>query len=84
MREWLGAMTTAGIFEYDAATATYALPAAHAACLTGDGPENLAGLALLTTILSVHVPEVTEAFRRGGGVPYEAFAPDIHDALDAL
>src|SRR3954468_12588731 len=35
VREWLGAMVTGGIFEYDPATKTYTLPAAEAAVLTG-------------------------------------------------
>lgn len=84
VREWLGAMTTAGIFEYEGSTATYWLPREHAACLSGDGAENLSGVALFTTILANHVPGVTEAFRLGGGVPYEAYVPEIHEALDAL
>ena len=84
MREWLGAMATAGIFEYEPSTGTYWLPREHAACLSGDGPENLSGVALFTTILAEHVPEVTDAFRHGGGVPYEAYVPQIHEALDAL
>jgi len=84
VREWLGAMATAGIFEYEPSTTTYWLPREHAVCLSGDGPENLSGVALLTTILSDHVPAVSDAFRTGGGVPYDAFVPDIHEALDAL
>ena len=35
VREWLGAMATGGIMEYDAASRTFALPPEHAACLTG-------------------------------------------------
>ena len=65
-------------------TRTYWLPREHAACLTGSGVENLAPVALLTTVLGQHVPEVAEAFRRGGGVPYSAFLPEIHDVMDAL
>ena len=42
VREWLGAMVTAGIVDYDPATGTYTLPAEHAVCLTGDGEMNLA------------------------------------------
>ena len=84
MREWLGAMASARIVEYEASTRTYWLPREHAACLTGDGPENMSGVALLTTILAKHVAAVTDAFRDGGGVPYEAYAPEIHEALDVL
>ena len=46
MREWLGAMVTGGIFDYDPAHRTYSLPPEHAACLT-DGPMNLAPMAAL-------------------------------------
>src|SRR4029453_5872571 len=34
VREWLGAMVTGGIVEFDAATEAYRLPPEHAACLT--------------------------------------------------
>lgn len=34
VREWLAAVTTAGVVVYDPATMTYELPAEHAACLT--------------------------------------------------
>jgi SAM-dependent methyltransferase len=84
VREWLRAMATAGIVEYDPDNHRFWLPREHAVCLTGVSPRNMSGLALLTTILAEHVPGVTDAFRTGGGVPYDAFAPDIHDALDAL
>ena len=84
VREWLGAMVTGGIFEYQAATKTYWLPREHAACLTGSGVENLAPVALFTTMLGKHVPGVTAAFRDGGGVPYSDYLPEIHEVMDAL
>src|ERR671919_1855675 len=34
VREWLGAMVTGGIVEFEPATETYRLPPEHAACLT--------------------------------------------------
>jgi hypothetical protein len=36
VREWLAAMATAGIFEYDAENRRFWLPVEHAAVLTGD------------------------------------------------
>ncbi len=84
VREWLGAMATSGIFEYEAPTGTYWLPNEHAACLTGAGVENLAPLAFFTTVLGKHVPAVATAFRDGGGVPWTAYLPELHDAQDAL
>src|SRR6476660_4718878 len=46
VREWLGAMTTGGIVDHDAAKLTYALPPEHAASLTrAAGPGNLAAFS---------------------------------------
>ena len=43
VREWLAAMATGRIMEYDAMSRTYRLPAEHAAWLTrAAGPNNLA------------------------------------------
>jgi len=83
VREWLGAMVTGGIFEYDPATKTYSLPPAEAAVLTG-GPLPLATIAGLQTHLGKHVHEVARAFREGGGVPYSAYRPEFTDLMDAI
>jgi SAM-dependent methyltransferase len=83
VREWLAAMVTGGVFEYDAATKTYSLPPAEAAVLTG-GPLPLATIAGLQTHLGKHVHEVARAFREGGGVPYSAYRPEFTDLMDAI
>lgn len=82
VREWLGAMVTAGIVEYDQAGEAFRLPAEHAAVLTG--PTGVGPLAVTTTILARHIPQITQAFREGGGVPYAAFGPEWTDAWDAV
>jgi len=84
VREWLGAMATGGIVGYDPATASFSLPAEHAACLTGAGSANLAPLSRLDTHLAGHVDAVARAFREGGGVPYAAYRPEFTDVMDAL
>lgn len=84
VREWLGAMATGGIVEYEPSTATYWLPQEHAVCLTGTEVTNLAPVAMLTTVLGRHVDAVTTAFRQGGGVPYTDFLPELHDVMDAV
>ena len=84
VREWLGAMVTGGIAEYDPETWTYRLPAEHAACLTGPGSANLAPFSRLDTHLAKHVDAVARAFREGGGVPYAEFRPEFTDVMDAL
>jgi 2-polyprenyl-3-methyl-5-hydroxy-6-metoxy-1,4-benzoquinol methylase len=83
VREWLAAMVTGGVFEYDPATRTYTLPAAAAAVLTG-GPLPLAVMAGLQTHLAKHVHEVARAFREGGGVPYAAYRPEFTDLMDQI
>ncbi|HET7486372.1 MAG TPA: class I SAM-dependent methyltransferase [Acidimicrobiales bacterium] len=82
VREWLAAMVTGGVVEYDPAGATYALPPAFAAVLTG-GPLPLATFSSLNTFLGRHVHDVARAFREGGGVPY-AYRPEFTDLMDAV
>lgn len=83
VREWLGAMVTGGIVEYDAATSMYSLPAERAAALT-DGPFNLAPYAQFNTHLGKHVHQVARAFREGGGVPYAEYRPEFTDVMDGI
>jgi 2-polyprenyl-3-methyl-5-hydroxy-6-metoxy-1,4-benzoquinol methylase len=83
VREWLGSMAVSGIVSYDPATATFTLPAEHAACLTGPGSGNLARFSQLGTHVGTHVGAVAECFRAGGGVPYEAFRPEFTGVMDA-
>src|SRR5690349_16541450 len=82
VREWLGAVTTGGIFDYNAADDTYALPPEHAALLTG--PTGMGPMAVATTVLAKHTHQIIQAFREGGGVPYAAYAPEFTDAMDAM
>jgi hypothetical protein len=77
VREWLGALTTAGLFTYDAATQRYALPDDHAAALTGAGPGNVAPVSRILNHFSGHIPALETAFREGGGVPYESYWPEF-------
>jgi Rv2258c-like winged HTH domain len=84
VREWLGALVTAGIISYDPATARYVLPAEHAVWLTGPGTLNLAPISQVTTLLARQVDGVTRAFREGGGVPSEAFRPEFTRVMDGL
>jgi SAM-dependent methyltransferase len=83
VREWLGAMVTGGIVDYDPSDQTYLLPAERAACLT-EGATNLAPMAQLHTHLGKHVHQVARAFREGGGVAYAAYRPEFTDVMDAI
>jgi len=82
VREWLGAVTTGGIVEYDEAADTYSLPPEHAAMLTG--PAGVGPLAVTNDVLAKHVPHVAAAFRDGGGVPYAAYVPEFSDVWDEM
>jgi SAM-dependent methyltransferase len=84
VREWLAAMASGAIVEYAPSDGRFWLPTEHAASLIGDGIENLAPMAYLMTALGAHVPAVAHAFRFGGGVPYEAFLPELRDVMDTL
>jgi 2-polyprenyl-3-methyl-5-hydroxy-6-metoxy-1,4-benzoquinol methylase len=74
VREWLGAMTTGAIVEYDPARDVYRLPAEHAASLMrAAGPGNLAVTAQWISLLGSVEDHVLDCFQHGGGVPYSAF-----------
>jgi SAM-dependent methyltransferase len=84
VREWLSAMVTGRIVDYDGRRGTYQLPAEHAACLTRAAGEN--NLAILTQFSSVYgsvEDDIVECFKRGGGVPYERYHR-FHDVASEL
>jgi SAM-dependent methyltransferase len=71
VREWLGAMVTSGVVEYDAAADHYELPPEHAALLTRDAePDNLAATFQWIPLLASVEDRVLECFERGGGVSH--------------
>src|SRR5690349_8824815 len=85
VREWLGAMTTAGVVECldgsDDSDDRYVMPAEHAALLTrAAGANNLAALAQYIALLGGVEDAIVECFRHGGGVPYERF-PRFHAVM---
>jgi SAM-dependent methyltransferase len=74
VREWLGAMVTGAIVEYDAGAGRYRLPPEHAAALCREArPHNLAATAQWIPLLARVEDEVLACFERGGGVPYGAY-----------
>src|SRR5215218_988483 len=84
VREWLAAMATGGIFTYDAESRRFSLPTEHAAVLTGDTYDNLAPVAYLISLITRQGDAVAKCFTEGGGVPWEAYLPEMHDVMDAL
>ena len=80
VEEWLGAVTTGGIFVLHD-DGRYELPAAWVPVLTGQGPGNVARSAALVTALAPVVPAAAEAIRTGEGLPYEAYQPGFAEAV---
>ena len=78
-REWLEQQATAGILRADVGhdPTTFALPAGHAeVLLAGDSLSYMgASVSQLYSITNAF-EQVVEAFRTGGGVPYEAYGTD--------
>jgi 2-polyprenyl-3-methyl-5-hydroxy-6-metoxy-1,4-benzoquinol methylase len=74
VREWLGAMVTGRIVNYDPETKTYELPAEHAALLTrGAVPTNFAATMQWMAVLGKVEDKIVDCFRHGGGVNYHEF-----------
>ncbi len=81
VREWLGAMTTGRVVEYEPATGRYRLPREHASWLTrAASPDNLAVTAQWIPTLAAVEDDIVECFNKGGGVPYERFGR-FHDVM---
>ena len=74
VREWLGAMATGKIVDYDPVGATYHLPAEHAAALTrAAGADNVAFFTQYFALIGEIEQQVVRCFCEGGGVPYSAY-----------
>jgi 2-polyprenyl-3-methyl-5-hydroxy-6-metoxy-1,4-benzoquinol methylase len=81
VREWLGAMATAGVVEVDPVTTRFVLPAEHAACLTrAAAADNMAVFAQYIALLGSVEDEIVACFKQGGGVPYERY-PRFHAVM---
>ena len=79
VQEWLGAMVTGRIVDYDAPTRRYVLPPEHAAWLTrAAGDKNMARLLQSIAMLSEVEQKIVESFRHGGGVPYAEYSRFQH------
>ena len=85
-QEWLEQQATAGIIEVDDATKSaeqrrYSLSDALAEALCApESPFSIAPLAKLTGAIAGAMPQLTEAFRTGGGVAWSAFGTEAIEA----
>lgn len=82
VREWLGAVASGGVVDYDPGTAAFTLPAERAQLLTGDSYRNLAPMSQSLVSHGQHLAAVATCFREGGGVPYSAFRPEFTERMD--
>jgi 2-polyprenyl-3-methyl-5-hydroxy-6-metoxy-1,4-benzoquinol methylase len=81
VREWLGAMVTAGVVAVDPEGVTFRLPPEHAAYLTrAAAADNLGVFAQYIALLGSVEDAIVDCFRNGGGVPYERF-PRFHEVM---
>lgn len=82
VREWLGAMTTGGIYSYDPESKRYTLPEEHATLLTGDTAQNASPVSRMINHFGTHLPKLVACFRAGGGIPYSAYRPVFTQCMD--
>ena len=82
VREWLGALVTAGVVDVDPTSTLYHLPPEHAAFLTrAAAADNIAVFTQYIAVMGGVEDEIVECFKDGGGVPYEKF-PRFHAVME--
>jgi 2-polyprenyl-3-methyl-5-hydroxy-6-metoxy-1,4-benzoquinol methylase len=74
VREWLGAMVSGKIVDYESLSRKYSLPVEHSQWLTRKAsPNNMAVFAQYISVMGSVEDKIVDCFDRGGGVPYEEF-----------
>lgn len=74
VREWLGAMVTGEIIDYDPNNSLYNLEPKNAAMLTRSSESyNFAAQAQWIPVLAQVENEIVNCFKNGGGVPYSSY-----------
>ena len=83
LKEWLGAMVTAGYVEYNPETSRYLLPPEHALPLADETFPFFVGGFLEMIVPAVSVaPKVAEAFRTGKGVNQNDYSPEMFESIE--
>jgi len=84
-REWLSALACGGYLHYDSASRQFSLPAEHAPALAHEGgPMFLGGALQAFPGYGKVFEQLTEAFQRGGGVPFEAYDENTWEGMERL
>jgi 2-polyprenyl-3-methyl-5-hydroxy-6-metoxy-1,4-benzoquinol methylase len=73
VREWLGALVTSKIIDYDSSLKLYSLSKEKAEFLTRDGSYNFASSMQWIPALAYVEDKIVDCFEKGGGVPYDSF-----------
>jgi hypothetical protein len=82
VREWLFAQAAGGYLDYNAATQRFSLSPEYAAVLVDrDSPAYLMPFTQFGPSITSALPALLEAFRRGGGVPFESNGQDCIEAI---
>lgn len=82
LQEWLECMAVGGYLEYDGQTGKFSLPAEHAAVLVNrDHPAYAGAFLYWVPSLAGVLEPLIEAFRSGGGIPYEAYGSAALEAI---
>lgn len=91
VEEWLKGMVAAGYLDYDpqsgtqSGTGTYTLSDEMAYFVASEGSDHfVGGMWEMVPALLRQAPKVSEAFAKGGGVPFEEFGADCVHALDLI
>lgn len=81
IREWLECMAAGGYLDYDSPSGTFSLPAEYSEVLTNPDSE-WSAIGVLGRLSSFGnlMPQLVEAFRSGGGIPYEEYGLDMMTA----
>jgi 2-polyprenyl-3-methyl-5-hydroxy-6-metoxy-1,4-benzoquinol methylase len=90
VREWLEQQAVAGFLTVDDPDAVpearrYRLPAAHRPVLVDEDDLNyMTPLAAIAVDVLLPMEQLLDAYRSGAGVPFEAYGPDLVDAIGAI
>ncbi|MEW6042986.1 MAG: class I SAM-dependent methyltransferase [Thermoproteota archaeon] len=73
VREWLGAMVTSKVVDYEPEAKLYSLSKEKADFLTRNGTYNFASAMQFIPVLAYVEDHIVKCFENGGGVSYESF-----------
>lgn len=84
VREWLGAMVSGKIIDYDPEEKTYFLSPEHAAFLTRRAQENnMAAITSMLPVWSQVEDQIVDCFKNGGGLTYDEYGR-FHEVMGEI